>query len=354
MLQPVLDIDEVTDFLGQWAGDVVVGVSQFSNGQVSSVFAFEVLGDASGPPKEGGKVKSGRYVARFVASEYGGAVSKDRFIAPRAAAVGVPTPRLLKYGEVSMSVGNLTDEEKESNDAGSYPLAFAICDLMPGEYMGELQDKDRRYLIPAAVRSMDRISMIDISDTSGWGWFDNEGNGKLESWAEYLGEESFPESGGDFYERRRAWFDDGFLEFDVFRKFSDRMMELVARLPDIDRSVVHIDFGHDNTLVIGNEVSAVVDWDNSIIGDLLYDGARSDVYAPDIDFKQLFSERYASTGRVVHGFEDRWLVCQLHVVLQELQWYGRSNKEAAYHWMKARMLFLLGEGDAVGRHPEGA
>jgi len=44
----------------------------------------------------------------------------------------------------------------------------------------------------------------------------------------------------------------------------------------------------------------------------------------------------------------------LHVVLQELQWYGRSNKEAAYHWMKARMLFLLGEGDAVGRHPEGA
>ncbi len=219
--------------------------------------------------------------------------------------------------------------------------------------MGELQDEGRGHLIPAAVRTMDTISLIDISDTTGYGWFDGEGKGQRSSWAEYLAEEEFSRESGGFHDRRRAWFDDGggFLEASVFEHFSGRMMSVLAGLPGVDRSVVHIDFGHDNTLVVGREVSAVLDWDNSIIGDHLYDGARTDLYAPAIDFKRLFVERYAATGRVVEGLDARWLVCELHVGLQALKWYGRSGNEEAYHWMKARLFHLVGEGPAVGRHP---
>jgi len=345
LLRPDLNIDELTAFLERWAGGAVRGVSQFESGQVSSVFGFEVLGGQS--------VESGKYVVRFVPAADGGAVRKDRFIGPRAAAVGLPTPRLLKYGEVRLAVGNLPNEERLLHDASAYPLAFAICDLMPGEHMDELEDAGRRHLVPAAVEAIDKISLIDISDTTGWGLFDSDGNGMDASWAAYIEEVVFPEDGGGFYERRRDWFEDrgGFLEFDVFRKASDRMMSTLEGLPEIARSVVHIDFGYDNTLVIGNEVSAILDWDNSIIGDHLYDGARTDVYASELDWKALLAERYELTGRDVPGFDDRWLVCQLHVVLQALQWYGRSNSEPAYHWMKARMLYMLGEGPAVGRHP---
>ena len=207
-------------------------------------------------------------------------------------------------------------------------------------------------MIPTAVQTIDRISLIDISDTRGYGWFDGEGIGQRDSWASYIAAESFPEDGGSFYKRRRTWFDEGFLEFDVFRHFSDRMMSDVSGLPEIDRSVVHMEFGYENTLVVGSEVSAALDWDNSIIGDHLYDGAWNDVYASGLNYKRLFAEHYELMGRDVLRFDDRWLVCQLHVVLQALQWYGRANKEAAYHWMKDRMLFLLGEGDAVGRHPD--
>jgi hygromycin-B 4-O-kinase len=346
LLQPVLDIDDVRALLERWAGGAVGGVSQFSNGQVSSVFGFEVLGDGVGL-----RVSGGKYVVRFVSSEYGGAVRKDRFIAPRAAAVGVPVPRSVVHGEVRLAVGNLSDEEKSLHDESAFPLAYGICDFAPGEHMGQLEDEDRQHLIPAAVETMDRISLIDISDTAGWGWFDSEGNGSCDSWAEYVGSQEFPEGGGDFYARRRDWFDDGFLEFDVFRKFSDCLMSLVAGLPVIERSMVHIDFGWDNTLVVGAEVSVVIDWDNSIIGDHLYDGARSDLYSPSIDFKRLFAERYAATGRGEVGFDDRWLVCELHVALEALAWYGRSRNEAAYEWMKRRVLSVLGEGPSVGRHP---
>lgn len=162
MLRPVLNIDEVSAFLERWAGGAVAKVSQFSDGQVSSVFGFEVrdgergvsrardssLGSAShgviAPGvfgrlgrvsaerhsnsllKEGGPVPAGKYVVRFASVENGDGLKKDRFIAPRAAAVGLPLPGLVEHGEVRMAVGNLSDEERLEHSADSFPLGFAI------------------------------------------------------------------------------------------------------------------------------------------------------------------------------------------------------------------------------------
>lgn len=339
MLQPKLKIDEVTKFLEDWSGGKITGLRQFEGGQASSVFGFEVVGDS-------------KYVIRFVSGEASDGLKKDRFIAPRAEAVGVPVPQVLKHGDVSMSVSNLTDEERATHGNAPYPLGFAICNLMLGENMGDLQHPDRQFLIPAAINTIDKISTIDISDTTGYGWFGGDGNGKYDSWHDYIASQAFPYGGDNFYERRRDWFDNGFLEPEVFQRITDRMLATLGLIPEIDRSVVHMELGFDNALVVGSEVSAALDWDNSIIGDHLYDGAWHDLYAPDINFKRLFVERYAETGRVVNSLDDRWLVCQLHVGLQALQWYGVSKNERAYHWMKARMLYVLGEGEPVGRHPD--
>jgi hypothetical protein len=354
LLQPVLDIEEVTAFLESWAGGAVRGVSQFSNGHVSSVFGFEMVDGVDGLLKGADPdAESGKYIVRFVSPENAEGLKKDRFIAPRAAAVGIPVPRVVKHGEVELAVANLSDEEKLYNPEESYPLGFAICDWMPGEHMDDLQLEDRRFLIPTAVRSIDLISKIDISDTKGFGWFDGEGNAEYETWRDYVASQAFPLGGDNFYERRRDWFvgRGGFLEESVFQLVTDRMMSTMERIPEVERSVVHMEFGFDNTLVVGDEVSAALDWDNSIIGDHLYDGAWNDLHAPLFDYKQLFADQYAATGRVVESFDDRWLVCQLHVVLQALQWFGVSKNETAYHWTKARILFLLGEGPAVGRQP---
>ena len=346
MLKPELSIPEVTEFLSDWAGGPIKKLSQFSNGQVATVFAFDV------PSHAGLDMNSGEYVARFVSIENAEGLKKDRFIAPRAAAVGIPVPRQLEHGVTNMSVANLSDEEKQENDQTSYQLSYAVCERAPGEHMGDLQDPDRQHLIPTTVVAIDTISLIDVSDTTGYGWFDGEGNGKYSTWSDYVAAQAFPQGGDNFFERRRKWFDEGFLEADVFQHFSDRMMELTGFTPENERSVIHIDFGYDNTLVVEDQVSAALDWDNSIIGDHLYDGARNDLYMPEIDLKRLFVERYELTGRDVPNLDERWLCCQLHVGLQALQWYGFSSNPQAYEWMKARTLFVLDEGPAVGRQPD--
>lgn len=344
---------ELREFLERWAGGPVAGISQYSDGQMSSVFSFDVVGGLRKVAGEcGTDANSGQYVVRFSSAENREGLRKDRFIAPRAAAVGVPVPRLVHHGEVKLAVGNLSDEERESDGGIAHLLGYSIVDRAPGEHMGELQDAARRYLIPAAVQMMDMISLIDISDTTGYGWFDGEGNGKYESWVDFIEAHAFPVGGSRFYKPRRSLFDDGFLEVDVFRRLSDRMMDLVSTVPVVERSVAHMDFGYDNTLVVGDVISAVLDWDNSIIGDHLSDGARSDLYDPDLDFKRLFADRYELTGRDVPAFDERWLCCQIHVGLQAMEWYGVANKPDDYEWMKARTLHVMGEDLIVGRHPD--
>ena len=346
MLKPELDYLELTEFLSNWAGSYIENLSQFPNGQVASVFAFDVPGHSE---LEG---QNGEYVARFVSYENAEGLKKDRFIAPRAAEVGIPVPRQLEHGETRMKVANLSDDEKPNYDQASFPLAYAICVRAPGEHMEELQAPERRHLVPTTVAAIDTISTIDVSDTIRFGWFDGEGDGKHATWTDYIAANTFPHGGDNFYERRRKWFDEGFLEADVFQHFSDRMMELADFTPRDERSVVHMEFGYDNTLVVGNEVSAALDWDNSIIGDHVYDGAWNDLYMPEIDFKRLFTERYELTGRDVPNLDERWMYCQIHICIQALRWDGRSNNPSAYEWMKARTLHVLGEGPPVGWHPD--
>lgn len=349
MLKPEMAQSEVASFLTEWAGKPIANLAQFQNGCVASVYSFDVVGEV--PVRADPQASNGKYVVRFASPENAEGLKKDRFIAPRAAAVGVPVPRQIKFGETDMSVANLSEEEKRNSDGAAYQLAYAICDRAPGEHMGDLQELDRRHLVPTSVKTIDTISLIDISDTTGFGWFDGNGNGKHETWIDYIAAQAHPNGGNNFFTRRRKWFDEGFLEADVFQQFSDRMMELTNFTSEVERAVVHMEFGYDNTLVEGDEVTAALDWDNSIIGDHLYDGAWNDLYFPELDIKQLFLKRYELTGRDVPNVDERWLCCQIHVGLQALQWYGVSNNPRAYEWMKARTLYLMGEGPAVGRHP---
>lgn len=354
MLKPVLEISEVAAFLGEWASSPVADLELMPTGQIASVYSFDVGSDDSHGSASGMRqsdIGSSKYVARFVSPEYAEGLKKDRFIALRAAKVGVPVPRIVELGETAMRVVNRSPEEELARDGSASHLAFAICERAPGEHMGELQDVDRRHLLPAAIEAMDSISHIDISDTIGFGWFDGEGKTGFATWVEYLAATAEKTSPGSFYKKHRRLFEDGFLEADVFDYFSQRMMELAGYTPVTERSVVHSDFGWDNTLVEGDRVTSVLDWDNAIIGDHLYDGARTDLYSPDLDLKPLFAERNRSTGREVPNFDERWLCSQLHVSIDALGWYGRSNNPEAYEWMKARTRFLLGEGPAVGRHP---
>jgi hygromycin-B 4-O-kinase len=191
---------------------------------------------------------------------------------------------------------------------------------------------------------MDAISRIDVSDTAGWGPIDGDGQARFGSWADYLQnieDESFP--GLEHGNGNKGIFEQG--EFDFF---FGRMTEFVDAMPANERALVHGDRGWDNVLVLGDEITAVIDWDMARYGDPLFDPARNDLYYAEADYRSRFIEYFAESGRGIENFEERWLCCQLWETLFDLRWYTVAEWPEPYGWIKARMRFLLGEGSAVG------
>lgn len=255
-------------------------------------------------------------------------------------------------GETALPVSNMTAYDAENFSAEAYPLTYTIIRWIDGDHFPDLQFKPAAPWVLIAIETIEQISDIDISSTSRWGWFGPEGIGKFKSWQEHLLNSCFDKSKSRLYAQHPDRFRADFLEVETLEYFSDQLRQQVSQLPDVRRFLVHTDFGWDNVLVNDGAVEAVIDWDNAVFGDELYDLARLDVYAPAVDFKAIVRSRWSDRGRDLRQFDLRWDVCALHVMVDALGWYGWSNNPDAYRWMKARALDLLGEGPPVTEpHP---
>jgi len=349
MFRPEIKTEEVTAFLTDWAGGGRVSdMTRIEAGQVSSVFSF-ISEEGVPDSDETGPCK---LIVRFSSHENAGGLVKSGFIIERAAAAGVAIPRSFGIGEAELPVSNLTDEDQKHFDANRYPLTFSISEWVDGEEMEDLQNRSAAGLILQTIETIEKISSVDISGTSGWGWFGGDGVGRHASLFEHYAASVFDKSKTRLYAQHRDRFESGFLEVDTFDFFSNRLMEIVERLPEVPRVLVHTDFGWDNVLVRDGEIAAVIDWDNAIFGDELYDYARQQVYVANVDFRSMVRSRWESAGWDMTGFEARWMTCAVHAVLDTLNWYGWSDNATAYEWLKAQGLELLGEGPpVVGRHP---
>ena len=345
MYKPKLDLAAVTSFLEMRSTAPVFNVRHIDAGLVSTIFSY----DLSDHPSE----QHERFIAKFSSHENKGGLDKGRFISQMMAGSAIPVPEHVAYGETELPVGNLTPHDRELFSADAFPLTFSISRFIEGKQFPDLQNSSASHWIPIAVDTISEISSVDVSSTTGWGWFNGDGSARHQSWKEHLLASCFDKRLSRLYNQHTERFTDGFLEVSTLKHFSDRLRHAVEQLPEVSRSLVHTDFGWDNALVDDNQVVAIIDWDNAVFGDELYDLARLGVYAPAIDLRNTAKLRLEDQGKHFTCFDERWLACEIHMVLDTLSWYGWSNNPAAYQWMKARGLELTGDGPAVEiSHPD--
>jgi hygromycin-B 4-O-kinase len=95
-------------------------------------------------------------------------------------------------------------------------------------------------------------------------------------------------------------FDDGYA----------RLQRLVEGLPD-ERHVIHGDLANRNVLALGADITAVIDWGNSLYGDYLYDAAwliywwRWYPQWQSIDIRAEMSRHWKHTGGLPADLEHR-------------------------------------------------
>jgi hygromycin-B 4-O-kinase len=281
-------------------------LERLAGGEFSRAYGFTAKGE--------------RYVIRvspagFAAYSY----AKDAYAADHFASQQLPIPKIVAAGE---------------SDLGAY----AISQRAPGRRVTELTDADRRALLPALLDTLDAIGRADIAGTSGVGVWGADGNAADRSWRDHLAAAVANHEEG-FYANWHALFETSFLERDLYERVYHRMLELAVRCPE-ERRLIHRDYHFDNVLTDGQRVTGVVDWGNAAYGDPLYDAAWVGyVFWKDygIDAATPIRERDGDEP----NFAARLACYELHVGLDDLRFFARTNREPQYRWTRAWLLARL-------------
>lgn len=149
-LRPMVATEQVLTLLNQHFRTPILDLAAVEGGQVARVFSF--------------RVQEQEYIVRFnldkmLTSNF----PKEAYLVRKLAGTSLPLAPLLH-------VGRLGD------------LHFAISRKMPGKMLQEHAPQQVQALLPQVLDLLEMAHSIDISETQGYGVFDDQGRGMDASW----------------------------------------------------------------------------------------------------------------------------------------------------------------------------
>jgi hygromycin-B 4-O-kinase len=220
-------------------------------------------------------------------------------------------------------------------------LHFAISARMPGQLLEKLPPSEVKQLLPELITILDAIHHIDVSTTTGYGVFNDQGVGFFASWRAYLCRISEEEDGG-FYGKWHHLFEDTFLERDLFERIYQQMQHLLDACPT-ERYLVHGDYSFHNMLAQDGKITAILDWIGAKYGDFVYDIAWLDFWSPGLYVREQFQEYYHKRQVIVPSYAERMLCYQCYIALDAMRFFAKGKDEKAYYWVREHILQKLDE-----------
>ncbi|MEZ4571776.1 MAG: aminoglycoside phosphotransferase family protein [Thermomicrobiales bacterium] len=291
--------------------DSVADVQPLSGGLFSRAYAFLA----------GGR----EYVIRINAEEHAAeSFAKDDYAWRHFASEELPIPRVVAVGEHE-------------------DWHYAISERAPGRTLMECSPEERRAALPALLDTLEAIGKVNTRASTGYGDWGGDGNGGYGSWQEFLAAIIENHDAGYFANWHR-YFEDSFLERDVFERVYERMLRLAERCPNM-RKLVHNDYQFENVLADGERISGVIDWANALYGDPLYDVAWLGWISthPGWWFDEGMEILRARFGDAP-DFDVRIACCELHIGLDHFRFYARNDRYDDYRLCRDWLLARIGHG----------
>lgn len=283
MTPPRISLDDAESLLKHDLDLDPHGILELRPGAWSSAFAFTS--------------SEQHFVVRF--SEHPDDFARDAY-AGRFAGDDLPVPSVTHRGE-------------------AHGVHYAISERVTGGFIDDLVGDDFRATLPSLLRTLDAMRTADVSDSSGYGGWDEKGNGMYSSWAESLlvSLQDTPGNRGTGWRAKLASSPTGADAFDrdlpVFERLANDMPNL--------RNVLHSDLINFNAFARDSHISGVIDWGCAMYGDFVYELAWFQFWSPwypqwkGISVSDEAKRYYENLDVDLTGFEERLICYQMHIGL---------------------------------------
>lgn len=219
-------------------------------------------------------------------------------------------------------------------------LPYKISMMMPGRPMIDMSDEEIEGYVPLLIETLDRIHASGVSDSSGYGGFDERGIAPYRSWREFIASVSDEHEPGTFFGKWHTMFDETFLERDLWDRIYAAMVRLLDYCPE-GRWLLHADYAFGNVLVQDGRITAVLDWANALYGDYLFDVEWLNYVLPNHQILDRFTAYYAAQGRTVPHFDERIRCYRYLIILDSMRFWALVGKEEEYIAMREKILPTL-------------
>jgi hygromycin-B 4-O-kinase len=214
---------------------------------------------------------------------------------------------------------------------------YCISDWQPGRMLTDLSADETRQLLPSLFTNMLAMSQVPVPSATGFGILNSVGQARryYRTWAEFIGTTddfwaTFTPRGDEIYRPWSELYTTTFLDKKIVQDAHQYLKTLLPLLPT-ERHYVHGDFGHDNALADGGQLTAILDWAELRCGDWLYDLAYLAYYDDkQIDYIGAFQQWLEANALAIPNLISRIQAYFLHIFLGNIFLEANRNQRDWY------------------------
>ncbi len=315
-----LDVEAAHEILAGEVGLDLQGFEQLAEGELSRVYAVQIDGREC--------------VAQFRTE--GDAFAKAQRLAARWGSA-LPMMRILARGSVCHR---------------STQIHYMVTERLPGVAANQLSAEAQTLLVQPMAEVLYQMARCPLGDKEGWGSLDRHGNAPQTSWPEAL--EAYFTTDSPFYGNWKKLYDTRYLEKNVFEPGYEQMLALAALAPTEPR-LVHGDFHLGNILVmLGHDhggtaegetarITGVIDWEQAMAGDFVFDVATVDLWHPQLRFSQAVHAYWEVQQEELPHFAERLRCYRLFKALDGMRFFAKQGSPEGYAYVRQQVLELTAD-----------
>ncbi len=254
-----------------------------------------------------------KYVIRV--NNDGADFRKDKLVSQLLKGSGLPVPNIMALGEYR-------------------DLHYAISEWCEGHTMIDenITENDVLHL----YECLWQLKEFTMSHLPGWKLLDDDEDGEPGGWQAGL---------LDFQNHKMDYTIEGLVNKGKLNgKVVEKTLNIIESLLsycNTTKHLLHGDFGFDNALTNGKQITGLIDWAEARLGDFLYDVAYLFFNSSTINYKKLWLQFLKQKEITIENMNERLLCYQLVIGLNSIAIAAHTNKEESYKEDLKKLLSLL-------------